>query len=83
MPHPRFGAGFLFRKRQAPVAQLDRALDYESRGQEFESLRARHYLFEIDTELLSDFPALDLGLSRGSTGATPASSFDFAKLNVA
>jgi hypothetical protein len=27
----------------APVAQLDRALDYESRGQEFESLRARHY----------------------------------------
>ena len=26
----------------APVAQLDRALDYESRGQEFESLRARH-----------------------------------------
>ena len=43
MPHPRFGAGFLFRKRQAPVAQLDRALDYESRGQEFESLRARHF----------------------------------------
>ncbi len=29
-------------KAQAPVAQLDRALDYESRGQEFESLRARH-----------------------------------------
>jgi hypothetical protein len=27
----------------APVAQLDRALDYESRGQEFESLRARHF----------------------------------------
>ena len=26
---------------RAPVAQLDRALDYESRGQEFESLRAR------------------------------------------
>ena len=25
----------------APVAQLDRALDYESRGREFESLRAR------------------------------------------
>jgi hypothetical protein len=29
--------------KNAPVAQLDRALDYESRGQEFESLRARHY----------------------------------------
>ena len=25
----------------APVAQLDRVLDYESRGREFESLRAR------------------------------------------
>jgi hypothetical protein len=30
--------------KNAPVAQLDRALDYESRGQEFESLRARHHL---------------------------------------
>src|ERR1700722_2861144 len=28
--------------RKAPVAQLDRAPDYESGGQEFESLRARH-----------------------------------------
>ncbi len=28
---------------EAPVAQLDRALDYESRGREFESLRARHF----------------------------------------
>ena len=27
--------------RHAPVAQLDRAPDYESGGQEFESLRAR------------------------------------------
>ena len=31
----------LGRDGNAPVAQLDRALDYESRGQEFESLRAR------------------------------------------
>jgi hypothetical protein len=30
--------------KHAPVAQLDRALDYESRGQEFESLRARQLL---------------------------------------
>src|SRR5580658_5021647 len=29
-------------RRAAPVAQLDRAPDYESGGQEFESLRARH-----------------------------------------
>ena len=28
---------------QAPVAQLDRAPDYESGGQEFESLRVRHF----------------------------------------
>ena len=28
----------------ALVAQLDRALDYESRGQEFESSRAHHNL---------------------------------------
>ena len=27
----------------APLAQLDRAFDYESKGREFESLRARHY----------------------------------------
>jgi hypothetical protein len=30
-----------WRARNAPVAQLDRAPDYESGGQEFESLRAR------------------------------------------
>jgi hypothetical protein len=29
----------------APLAQLDRASDYESEGREFESLRARHSLF--------------------------------------
>src|ERR1035437_6342839 len=28
--------------KNPPVAQLDRGLNYESRGQEFESLRARH-----------------------------------------
>ena len=31
-------------KNNALVAQLDRALDYESRGREFESSRARHFL---------------------------------------
>jgi hypothetical protein len=30
-------------RENAPVAQLDRAPDYESGGQEFESLRARHF----------------------------------------
>src|SRR6266850_808302 len=33
--------------KNAPVAQLDRALDYESRGQEFESLRARQHLARV------------------------------------
>ena len=28
----------------APIAQLDRAFDYESRGREFESLWVRHFL---------------------------------------
>ena len=27
----------------APLAQLDRAFDYESKGREFESLRVRHF----------------------------------------
>src|SRR5262245_61050658 len=31
----------------APVAQLDRAPDYESGGQEFESLRARHEINDL------------------------------------
>ena len=36
----------------APVAQLDRASDYESGGWEFESLRAHHYsLFSKKTVL--------------------------------
>ena len=37
----RHAAGFA--SRYALVAQLDRALDYESRGREFESLRAHHF----------------------------------------
>ena len=33
--------------KDALVAQLDRALDYESRGREFESSRARHFPFNL------------------------------------
>ena len=40
-PHPRPGRPIRRQRRNAPVAQLDRAPDYESGGQEFESLRAR------------------------------------------
>ena len=57
-------------ERQAPVAQLDRALDYESRGREFESLRARQQVFDFDSEFLRDFSALDIKGVWGSTGAT-------------
>ena len=35
-------------RRRAPVAQLDRALDYEFRGREFESLRARQIFFSCE-----------------------------------
>jgi hypothetical protein len=45
--------------------------DYESGGQEFESLRARQQLFDLDSEILRDFSPLDIGIVRGSTGATP------------
>lgn len=43
---PREGAWTHF-PRHAPVAQLDRAPDYESGGQEFESLRARHSINDL------------------------------------
>jgi hypothetical protein len=35
-------------RKSAPLAQLDRASDYESEGREFESLRARHILQQLD-----------------------------------
>jgi hypothetical protein len=42
--------GFVLRRpRHAPVAQLDRARDYESRGQRFESFRARHFRKKLRT----------------------------------
>src|SRR5579871_3050030 len=44
--------------RHAPVAQLDRAPDYESGGQEFESLRARHRQMLDPSKAFSE--ALDL-----------------------
>ena len=39
---PALGTNF---SKLAPVAQLDRVHDYESWGQEFESLRVRHIFF--------------------------------------
>ncbi len=37
------------RRATAPVAQLDRAPDYESGGRRFESFRARHFSLLIST----------------------------------
>ena len=51
--------------KHAPVAQLDRALDYESRGQEFESLRARHQI--------NDLVAIDRRCYRDVTGSVTES----------
>jgi hypothetical protein len=67
-PAPRVA---IFRDLTAPVAQLDRAPDYESGGQEFESLRARHSLAEFDSELAGDFFALDEPRWRGCIKVTP------------
>ena len=39
-------------KNNALVAQLDRALDYESRGQGFESSRAHHIQFTFGYKIM-------------------------------
>jgi hypothetical protein len=39
-----------YKATNAPVAQLDRAPDYESGGQEFESLRARQSVIISEPE---------------------------------
>ncbi len=47
-----------------PLAQLDRAFDYESKGREFESLRARHFHkigYHRDVAQLGRAPALGAG----------------------
>jgi hypothetical protein len=37
------GVGKVLIPKDAPVAQLDRAFDYESKGRTFESCRAHHF----------------------------------------
>ena len=57
-------------RHNAPVAQLDRALPSEGRGQGFESLRARHFLAisELGVTILS--PAMRAGSARYAVGQT-------------
>ena len=41
------GACKVLQHKDAPVAQLDRAFDYESKGRTFESCRAHHKYFFV------------------------------------
>ena len=53
LPTPRVAGfpGFRYLGLDAPVAQLDRALPSEGRGQGFESLRARHSVAARESDL--------------------------------
>ena len=51
--------------------RLAQSADYESGGQEFESLRARQQPSEIRTGFLLAFLTVDKLSDLGSTGATP------------
>ena len=58
---PRFGRAVYFppnarrsRAACAPVAQLDRASDYESEGRTFESFRARHFVPNMEHDFNSN-----------------------------
>src|SRR5215218_5842629 len=53
---------------RAPVAQLDRAPDYESGGQRFESFRARHFPFRAAGMRLALFLMTLLLSACASTG---------------
>ena len=46
--------------KNAPVAQLDRASDYESEGRTFESFRARHFGTRLGTPKPAVFASDDI-----------------------
>src|SRR5215831_9889581 len=79
---PRAGPGACRRCNEAPVAQLDRAPDYESGGQEFESLRARHFGTKLGTPKPTVF-ALETATSvRSSTLFDPMMRTSFASTST-
>ena len=65
-------AKFTGRGCEAPVAQLDRAPDYESGGQEFESLRARQQSTENETQFVALFLSENGPPAKGTTEEPPA-----------
>jgi hypothetical protein len=54
----------------APLTRIVLSLDYESRGQEFESLRARHNSLILIKNFCAKFSNLT-AISLGQHGATP------------
>ena len=64
----------------APVAQLDRASDYESEGRTFESFRARHFFKHLanplrgHSDLFEVGPPTFIGYATGRTRAFSISS---------
>ena len=68
VPQPGFPAAV-----SAPVAQLDRAPDYESGGQEFESLRARHFFDDLAGFWLWPLPLSNqIATTRQAIGTGPS-----------
>ena len=69
--------------QRAPVAQLDRAPDYESGGQRFESFRARHFL-SVATYLATIFTVLRLYATYSTGDFIPGSSMvgPFLHVNI-
>jgi hypothetical protein len=61
--------------KNAPVAQLDRAPDYESGGQEFESLRARQYPFATTALFSLSQAAASTTLDCGSNAEAASANF--------
>src|SRR5215469_9637389 len=66
------GSPIVSRLQNAPVAQLDRAPDYESGGQRFESFRARQFLL-ANAVSLQKLSATE-GRAAARVGANPAST---------
>jgi hypothetical protein len=82
MRHRRAFTSFEGLAKNAPVAQLDRALDYESRGQEFESLRARQFGTKLGTPKPAVFALEEATSVRNKTLFDPMMQTSFASTST-